>query len=98
MVNEQLEGTLDLIAKIEQAIADDVQSVALVSRDEQGNMQNNSRALKARRRSTGNFSFGHIARLLKGNEAGGVGNLNVSVGDSTGEFTGEKKEPLTRWE
>jgi len=84
-----------LIARIEQAIADDVQSAALTTKDEEGNMKDMSKALKARRRSTGNFSLGHIAQLVRGREAGGVDNLNVSVGDSMGDFTGEKRQNLT---
>ena len=80
-----------MIRRIEQAIADDVQSVALVAKDERGAMKDMSKALKARRRSTGNFSYGHIGQLLKGNESGGAGNLNMSVGDSVGDPNGEKR-------
>ena len=58
MVNEQIQGTLDLIAKIESAISEDVQNVSLVARDDQGTMRDMSKTLRTRRRSTGNFSFG----------------------------------------
>lgn len=89
MVNEQIQGTLDLIAKIESAISEDVQNVSLVARDDQGTVRDMSKTLRTRRRSTGNFSFGQIARLADGN-------LNTSMGDAMGEPNGEKSQSLTR--
>ena len=66
-----------------------------MAKDEEGNMKDMAKALKTRRRSTGNFSLGNIAQLFRGQESGGGDNLDVSGGDSIGDFTGEKRQNLT---
>ena len=66
MVNEQITGTLELVAKIEQSLKTDVEAHAFTGRD--NGWQDTHKVLHGRRQSVGNMSLTGITRMLSPND------------------------------
>ena len=62
MVNEQIQGTIDLINRIEQALNEDIQQITFNKKEE---ITPTSKILKGRRRSTGNITAAQLALIFK---------------------------------